>query len=67
MNINIKPKPQSGRIRINSEGTIIMLTNNEKEGVVLTSTELPYLEGEILTHIDLSKWAIFYGIIELSN
>jgi hypothetical protein len=67
MNINIKPKPQSGRIRINSEGTIIMLTNNEKEGVVLTSTELPYIEGEIFFDLDLSKWAIFFGIIELSN
>jgi hypothetical protein len=67
MNINIKPKPQSGRIRINSEGTIILLTNNETEGVVLTSTELPYIEGEIFFDLDLSKWATFYGIIELSN
>jgi hypothetical protein len=67
MNINIKNKPQSDRIRINGEGTIIILTRTPKEGIVLTSTEVYYLEGEILTHIDLSKWAIFYGIIELSN
>jgi hypothetical protein len=67
MKINIKNNPQSDRIRINGEGTIIMLTRTPKEGIVLTSTEVYYLEGEILTHIDLSKWAIFYGIIELSN
>jgi hypothetical protein len=34
---------------------------------VLTSTELPYIEGEIFFDLDLSKWAIFFGIIELSN
>jgi hypothetical protein len=67
MKINIKNNPQSDRIRINGEGTIIILTRTPKEGIVLTSTEVYYLEGEILTHIDLSKWAIFYGIIELSN
>jgi hypothetical protein len=67
MNINIKHKPQSDRIRINSEGTIIMLTRIPNEGIVLTSTEVYHLEGEILTCIDLSKWVIFYGIIELSN